>query len=66
MSGRNPPVYCTLALNDMQVHQNRGNKHDESGYYAAQVVACLVNLSLVRFTSYPNKDAKVLGRHWTG
>ena len=41
----------------------RGNKHDEPGC-AAQVVACLVNLNLVRFTSYPNEDANVLGRHW--
>ena len=42
---------------------NRGNKHDEPGC-AAQVVACLVNVNLVCFTSYPNKDANVLGRHW--
>ena len=33
MSGRKPPLYCTLTLITMQGHQNRRSKrHDEPGY----------------------------------
>ena len=32
MSGRNPPLYCTLALIAMQGHQNRDKRHDNSRY----------------------------------
>ena len=37
ISGRNPSVYCTLALIVMQGHQNKAKTHHEPGYTLTQL-----------------------------